>query len=81
MNLPASALEVALGVYLLGAVAGIAVIDARAPARVALALLWPLGPLAFLATVSILLLASLVAFPAVGLAAAVAILLAFAVLA
>jgi hypothetical protein len=41
-------------------------IDGRAGARLGLALLWPAGPLAFIATVAGLLLASLIAFPAVG---------------
>ena len=43
-------------------------IDARPPARVGLALLWPLGPLAFVVTVTILLAASLIAYPAFGAA-------------
>jgi hypothetical protein len=42
------------------------VIDARPAARVGLALLWPLGPLAFALTIAILLLASLIAFPTFG---------------
>lgn len=54
------------GAYLLGVLAGLAFTDARAPARVALALLWPLGPLAFIVVVTILLLASLIAFPIFG---------------
>ena len=48
--------------------------DAAWPTRLAVAFLWPLGPLAFLVTVSILLAASLIAFPLVtgAIAAAVA---------
>lgn len=47
--------------------------DAAWPTRIALALLWPLGPLAFVLTVALLLGASLIAFPAVaGVIAAVA---------
>ena len=45
-------------------------IDARPLARTGLALLWPLGPLAFLVTISILLLASLIAFPMFGVGVA-----------
>jgi hypothetical protein len=37
---------------------------------VGLALLWPLGPLAFVVTLAGLLLASLIAFPLVGVIAA-----------
>ena len=42
-------------------------IDAPVPQRLALAVCWPLGPLAFVATVTILLLALPVAFPKVGI--------------
>jgi hypothetical protein len=41
-------------------------IDARPAARLGLALLWPLGPLAFVLTITILLAASLIAYPAIG---------------
>jgi hypothetical protein len=54
------------GVYLLGVAAALVITDARGMARVGLALLWPIGPLAFVATVTMLLLASLIAFPIVG---------------
>ena len=63
---PLPAALVFLGIYLFGVAVAILTIDARPPARVALALLWPLGPLAFVVTVSILLLVSLVAFPILG---------------
>jgi hypothetical protein len=43
-------------------------IDARPAARLGLALLWPLGPLAFVVTITILLAASLIAYPAFGAA-------------
>jgi len=48
--------------------------DAGWPTRIALALLWPVGPVAFLITVAILIGASLIAFPVVAglIAAAVA---------
>jgi hypothetical protein len=54
------------GVYLLGVAVALFTIDARGPARLGLALLWPVGPLAFVVTISILLAASLIAFPMVG---------------
>jgi L-ascorbate metabolism protein UlaG (beta-lactamase superfamily) len=76
----ASAGVILAAVYVLGVVIALLGTDARGPARLALALLWPLGPLAFLATVTILLLASLVAFPVFG-AIVVAIGLAIAALA
>jgi hypothetical protein len=50
--------------------------DAHWPTRIALAALWPLGPLAFVITVGILLAASLIAFPLV--AGGIAIIGAFA---
>jgi hypothetical protein len=56
----------ALWLYAVGVVVGLWRTDARWPARVALALLWPVGPAAFLLTVSLLVAASLVAFPALG---------------
>jgi hypothetical protein len=37
--------------------------DARPAERVLLSLLWPLGPLAFLVTIAILLAASVIAYP------------------
>ena len=60
-------------IYAAGALVAIWRTDAAWPTRLALAILWPLGPLAFLVTVSILLAASLLAFPLVtGLIAAAA---------
>jgi hypothetical protein len=38
---------------------------------VALAVLWPLGPLAFVVTLAVLIIASLIAFPLVGVVAVV----------
>jgi hypothetical protein len=55
-----------LSVYLLGVAVGLAAIDARGLARLGLALLWPLGPIAFLITIGILLLALPIAFPILG---------------
>jgi len=61
-------------IYGVGAVLALWRTDAGWPTRIALALLWPLGPVAFLITVAILLGASLIAFPVVAglIAAAVA---------
>ncbi|OFW04469.1 MAG: hypothetical protein A3I61_11705 [Acidobacteria bacterium RIFCSPLOWO2_02_FULL_68_18] len=51
--------------YVAGVVCGLLVSDARPLERVVLSLLWPLGPLAFVVTVTILLAASVVAYPLV----------------
>ena len=61
-------LAACLAVYGAGVVWGLMVIDARPAARIALALAWPLGPIAFAVTITLLLGASLVAFPAFGIA-------------
>ena len=53
-------------VYVSGVVAGTIQGDAQPLARIGLALAWPLGPLAFVVTVGILLAASVIAFPAFG---------------
>jgi hypothetical protein len=63
-------------VYLAGILWCVLVSDARPAERVTLALLWPLGPLAFVVTVIILLVASAIAYPLV----AVPVLAAMAVL-
>lgn len=54
-------------VYVAGVAGGLLVSDARPLERLALALLWPLGPIAFVVTVTILLAASLIVFPMFGL--------------
>ncbi len=59
-------MRIAQTLYVAGVAVGLLRSDAPAPARIGLALLWPLGPLAFAVTVSLLLLTSLVAFPIVG---------------
>jgi len=60
----------ALVVYIIGVVIGLLCTDARPIARVGLALLWPVGPLAFIATITILVAASVIAFPVVGVVVA-----------
>lgn len=52
--------------YGLGVAIGLARTDASWPARVALALLWPLGPAAFIVVVTLLFFALPIAFPIVG---------------
>ena len=66
MSLEAWALG--LVVYVAGVVWGLIAIDARPAARVGLTLVWPIGPLAFVVVVTILLAASLIAYPAFGAA-------------
>lgn len=67
-------------IYLVGVGVGLAAADARPAARLGLALLWPLGPLAFAVTVSLLLAASVVAFPRIAAGAAAAAALAWWIL-
>ena len=59
-------MKVLWALYAAGAIVAIWRTDAAWPTRLALAALWPVGPLAFLVTVSILLAASLIAFPVVA---------------
>ena len=59
-------MQVWWALYAAGAIVAIWRTDAAWPTRLALAALWPVGPLAFLVTVSILFAASLIAFPVVA---------------
>ena len=59
-----------LSIYAAGVAAALWRTDAPAPARLVLSLLWPLGPLAFLLTFTLLVAASLIAFPVVGVVVA-----------
>ena len=61
-------MKTALGLYLAGVVVGLVATDGRLGTRLALALSWPLGPLAFASTVAGLVAASTIAFPLVGAA-------------
>jgi len=54
-----------VAVYVAGIVWCILVSDARVAERVTLALLWPLGPLALVVTLIVLLAASVIAYPLV----------------
>jgi len=59
--------ELGIGVYVFGVLCGLLVTDARPVERIALALLWPVGPLAFVVTVTLLLAVLPVAFPKIGI--------------
>jgi hypothetical protein len=50
-------------VYLIGVVVGLAVMRDRWPARVVTALVWPLGPAAFVAVLAILTVMSIILWP------------------
>lgn len=57
----------AAALYVAGVTWGLIVIDAPRPGvRIGLALLWPLGPLAFVVTLGVLIVAAMIAFPAFG---------------
>ena len=55
-----------LGLYLVGVVVGLLATQGGPGTRLLLAVLWPLGPLAFLITVSGLLVVAALAFPVFG---------------
>ena len=57
---------IVLLVYGVGVLIGLAATDARPAARVGLALLWPMGPVAFVVTLAVLAAAALIAFPIIG---------------
>ena len=50
-------------IYLAGVVVALAVMRDPWPARIGTALVWPLGPLAFVVVITILLLASVLLWP------------------
>ena len=58
--------DLLIGVYAIGVVIALFAIDAPGLKRLGLALLWPLGPAAFVITISLLLLALPIAFPVGG---------------
>ena len=64
--------DLGFAIYVVGVAWGLMVIDARPAHKMALAILWPLGPIAFAVTITILLAASLIAFPAFGVAVVIA---------
>ena len=55
-------MNTALAIYLAGVAIGVWRTDAPLPTRLLLAVLWPIGPLAFVIVVAILLAASPLAF-------------------
>jgi hypothetical protein len=55
-----------LWIYVAGIIAGLIATRGSLPTRVGLALLWPLGPLAFVLTSAGLLVVAGIAFPAFG---------------
>ncbi len=55
-----------LGLYALGVLIGVVFTDGPPLTRVGLALAWPLGPLAFVATITFLLGVAGIAFPLFG---------------
>lgn len=55
-------MNTALWIYGVGVAVGLWRTDARWPTRLLLAVLWPIGPVAFVVTVAILLAATPVAF-------------------
>ena len=59
-----------LGGYLAGALVALAATDDRWPVRLTLAVLWPVGPLAFVAIVALLLVVAAILWPWVGVALA-----------
>jgi hypothetical protein len=60
-------------IYVVGVLVGLMATQGGAATRVGLALLWPLGPLAFLITVAGLLVIAAIAFPVFGVILAAAI--------
>ena len=56
-------MNTAVIVYVVGVVLGLLCGDAHPAHRVTLAVLWPLGLVAFLVTLGVLFVASLIAFP------------------
>jgi hypothetical protein len=64
--------QLGLAIYVAGVVWGLLKIDAKPATKIALAILWPLGPIAFAVTITILLAASLIAFPVWGAAVVIA---------
>jgi hypothetical protein len=55
-----------LGGYVAGALVALVATDDRWPVRLALAAFWPVGPLAFIAVVGVLLAAAAVLWPWLG---------------
>ena len=56
----------ALAIYAIGVAAGLVLTDASPLARVVIALLWPLGAVAFVVTIAMLIVAAMLVFPVFG---------------
>ena len=54
------------GIYMLGVIVGLIATQGGVATRLLMALLWPLGPLAFIITVAGLLIVAAIAFPVFG---------------
>ena len=67
-----TAWPLAAAIYGIGVLFGLWRVDGPPMTKAGLALLWPVGPIAFVVTVGILLTASLIAFPWAGAAAVAA---------
>ena len=65
-------LRVVVIVYVAGVVIGLLRVDASPVTRVAVSLLWPLGVVAGVVTISALVVAAMVLFPMLGVAVVVA---------
>jgi hypothetical protein len=65
-----------LTIYVLGVVVGLLQVDGPLGTKIGLALVWPLGVLAFILTISGLVGVAAIAFPTFGLALAVVVALA-----
>ena len=64
----------AIGIaYVVGVVWCLLLSDAKPGARFVLAVLWPIGPLAFVVTLTILIAAAVIAYPLVMVPVAVAV--------
>jgi hypothetical protein len=61
------------GIYMLGVIVGLMATQGGVATRLLMALLWPLGPLAFIITVAGLLIVAAIAFPMFGVILAAAL--------
>jgi hypothetical protein len=62
-----------LAMYAAGVVIGLIAVDGRPATKIGVALVWPLGLLAFVVTISALIVVAAIAFPTFGVVLAVAI--------
>jgi hypothetical protein len=61
---------VGCAIYVAGVVVGLILVDAKTLGKLGLALLWPLGPLAFVVTLAALSVTALIAYPPLAVVAA-----------